>query len=431
MPRSRNPIQDWYTKHLREYFTQRYHAYLRNEDDEGKPNELGPSATLVARPERDQLPEAVREAHAFYAKHFEETDLGSAQVWHFVVDRKPTYAIRVTTDGDDGFVELYDKKGTFLAAARRYIEVVVWGSRDWLREQATHPWDLPAELEEASRQTLWGRPVEGFHCMETHDHACNASPPGCCGEGAGHLRDSNSPHRCSQCGFTWGGQPPPPAPPKREIVPWWVQILFIEDGSFNYKLTDTPITIVTKDGKATVPVAEVQQIDFATRPGGAASGAKKPRKSDVVRTADNEWSGTLEGDALETHYPGSGSQKLWFADMKKLRPLTEEEVDEETTFTDPGTLITEGNSVGQTRKYRVTGGSEGPVYGTGTYDVRSTLAAAVVHAGVLQVGECGVVELEFVSTPPKFKGSTRNGITSESGTDSPWTAFRILHRTDK
>jgi hypothetical protein len=432
MADSSQAIQDWYTRQLHKYFSRRYRAYLRDDSREQKYNELGRSATYVERADHGQLPEEVRGAHAYYWKHFEETDLGSARVYRALANRKPIYAIRVTTDGDDGFVEVYDKKGTFLAATRRYIEVVAWGSRDWLRAQATHPWDLPPELQDAPSRTLWGQPVEGFHCMKTCKHPCTFSPRGRCIEKAGHLQANGSPHRCSRCGFTWGGKPQPPAPPapvEPKIEPWMAKIYFTEGGgSYDYNLRPTPLTIVTKDGSVTVPLEEVQQIDFASREGGA-GGSKKPRKSDVIRTADARWVGTLEGDALETYYPGGVTQRFTFAEMKKLRALTREEVEEANTFYPPGTLITSGGCFGAKTRYRITGHDDGRVYGTDVYSLDSYVETAAVHAGLVQPGEEKVLLVEIIPSPPRFKGSTRNGITSAARDAFPSGAFRFVEET--
>jgi hypothetical protein len=101
----------------------------------------------------------VREAYEFYRTHFEEADIGSARDYVVPAGRKTTYAIRVRTDGDDGYLEIYDEKGKFLAAGRTYLEIVAWGPREWLRAQVAQPSDLPPELQDASERTLWGKPL--------------------------------------------------------------------------------------------------------------------------------------------------------------------------------------------------------------------------------------------------------------------------------
>jgi hypothetical protein len=414
-------IQDWYTRRLQEYFSRRYRAYLRGKETKGKYNELGRSATWIKRADHGQLPEEVRAAHGYYRKHFEETDLGSAGVYRVSANRNPIYAIRVTTDGDDGFLEVYDSKGTFVAAARRYIEVVAWGSQAWLREQATHPWDLPPELQDAHHRTLWGQPVAGIHCRETCDHACPASPPGSCIERAGHLQADGSPHRCSRCDFSWGGEPKPPAPPapaQPQIEPWLVEVHYTHGQDFPQRVLLTEVTINTADGSVTVPVADIQQIDFAPRPSSASKkGAKKPRPLDLLLTTDAQWTGTIEGDPWQAAVQDYTTE-LHFASMTRLIKRI--------------TLEKDANAFGTKRQFRLRGRVDGFLCGTNPYSLISCLATAAVHAGVLQPGQPGVVQVEIVPSPPRFEGSTRNGLTSESF-DLPDEegAFRILNPADK
>lgn len=149
-------IRDWYVNRLREHYAARYRAYLSGGEGPDSSAELGDGAT---RPELASLPPAAQEAYQFYRRHFEETDLGSARQYLVPTSAGTTYAVRVRTDGDDGFLEVFDAAGRPLLAGRTYIEVVAWGDRDWLRAQAANPGDLPPALQNAD--TLWGKPLEG------------------------------------------------------------------------------------------------------------------------------------------------------------------------------------------------------------------------------------------------------------------------------
>jgi hypothetical protein len=135
MASSSKGIRTWYANRLREYRAARYRVYL----DGGDPGETHPVDTELSpsavRADRTKLPQAVREAYEFYKKHFDEEDIGSTRDYLVPAAGQKTYAIRVQTDGDDGYLEVYDPKGKFLAAGRTYIEVVAWGSRKWLRAQ--------------------------------------------------------------------------------------------------------------------------------------------------------------------------------------------------------------------------------------------------------------------------------------------------------
>lgn len=61
-----------------------------------------------------------------------------------------------------------------------------------------------------------------------------------------------------------------------------------------------------------------------------------------------------------------------------------------------------------------TTGTEGDVWGTGTYAYQSAICRAAIHAGVLPRGQAGVVSIVMGFSPDGFTGSTQNGVTSES-----------------
>jgi hypothetical protein len=77
----------------------------------------------------------VAAAHAHYKMHVQDQDWGSVRVYRVPTDGPVTYAVRVTTDGDDGYLEVYDEGGTLLVAGRTSVEAIAWGSRDWVRAQ--------------------------------------------------------------------------------------------------------------------------------------------------------------------------------------------------------------------------------------------------------------------------------------------------------
>lgn len=85
---------------------------------------------------------------------------------------------------------------------------------------------------------------------------------------------------------------------------------------------------------------------------------------------------------------------------------------------DPGWLYNYNNFVGRTFFFRVTGSSQRTVWGVDVYTTDSGLAPAAVHAGVLKLGQTGVVKVTILSGLSNYQGSTRNGITT-----SPWSNF--------
>ena len=78
----------------------------------------------------------------------------------------------------------------------------------------------------------------------------------------------------------------------------------------------------------------------------------------------------------------------------------------------PGNVANLAHRIGQTFYFDVTGSQQGSVWGTDTYTADSALAAAAVHAGVLKVGQRGMVRVTIVKSPEKHLGSPRNGITT-------------------
>lgn len=69
-------------------------------------------------------------------------------------------------------------------------------------------------------------------------------------------------------------------------------------------------------------------------------------------------------------------------------------------------------TVGATYYFRVTGVTEGQLWGTDIYSGDLTLGAAAVHCGLLRPGKTGYLRVSVVAPPDSFPGSERNGVTS-------------------
>ena len=69
-------------------------------------------------------------------------------------------------------------------------------------------------------------------------------------------------------------------------------------------------------------------------------------------------------------------------------------------------------TAGTTYYFRVTGVTEGQLWGTDIYSGDSTIGAAAVHAGLLKPAETDLLRVTVVTPPEKFPGTTRNGVTS-------------------
>ncbi len=72
--------------------------------------------------------------------------------------------------------------------------------------------------------------------------------------------------------------------------------------------------------------------------------------------------------------------------------------------------------------------AEGKVWGSDIYSADSSIAAAAVHAGILQHGQTGTVTVEVIPGSPGYSGSSRNGVTSLSA-GSYRLSFRFVGQT--
>jgi hypothetical protein len=412
MSKSNKAAQDWYGHRLAEYFQRRYLAMLEGEEDE-EAVELGDEAVRIPREEFGPLPEEVRTAHAYYHQHYTQADIGSARVYRVPTGRKTTYAVRVTTDGDDGYLEVYDERGGLLAAGRTYLELIAWGDREWLRAQALTPGELPPELQQITWKTLWGKPVEGYHCMEADEHECRLSPPGRCTGAINHVAADGSAHRCAHCGHEWGGVPRPPevppvllpAPTGDEVKTWSVEAHFLDGGIYQKQFVVTEIPIATAAGRRVVPVSKIQWMEFA---------ARAPGESDAIHLDGETVTGRIEGDAISMRDQWDPYVRL--DRLSKVIPM-------------PPEMDDYAEQYGTQHEFVIWGRTDGTLFGSNPYTLHSCLATAAVHAGLLKEGEMGVVRVEIVKTPKKFKGSEKHEIESEEwDAEYDGGAFRFVKK---
>jgi beta-lactamase regulating signal transducer with metallopeptidase domain len=85
--------------------------------------------------------------------------------------------------------------------------------------------------------------------------------------------------------------------------------------------------------------------------------------------------------------------------------------------------------VGDSREVELVGAIGGYVWGTEVYTSDSTLAAAAVHAGVLEVGEKAMIRVTILDGRDSYDGSTRHGISSASY--GPWPRSIRLERAEE
>ncbi|MFQ3615444.1 MAG: hypothetical protein SNJ57_05765 [Cyanobacteriota bacterium] len=153
------PVQQQCASLLKNFWQAKYAAYQSGEDStEEMPlrqNAIG-SIGIAGTP---SLPANVQAAYDFYDENVMQRDWGSVSVSQMPMEGAPNgavYAVVTTTDGDDGWLELFDLDGNPLGAARTYLELVSWGDPAVLREQV-HTGEFPEELQARMDTTLWGK----------------------------------------------------------------------------------------------------------------------------------------------------------------------------------------------------------------------------------------------------------------------------------
>jgi hypothetical protein len=72
------------------------------------------------------------------------------------------------------------------------------------------------------------------------------------------------------------------------------------------------------------------------------------------------------------------------------------------------------HEIGARYYFQITGEVQGPLWGTDVYTSDSSIGKAAVHAGLVQPGEARVLQLTIESPLNHYRGSHRNGVTSDS-----------------
>jgi hypothetical protein len=78
----------------------------------------------------------------------------------------------------------------------------------------------------------------------------------------------------------------------------------------------------------------------------------------------------------------------------------------------PASMVDLCDTIGASYYFRVTGSTDGTIWGTDIYTGDSALAVAAVHAGLVKPGETAVVKVTVETPLAAYQGSLRNGITS-------------------
>ena len=152
----------------------------------------------------------------------------------------------------------------------------------------------------------------------------------------------------------------------------------------------------------------------------------KTRELDVLHTANSRISGKIDVVTFKATSNQFGDVQLRLADVFAMSSKSTAALqDTDNVQFGPAHLYEYNNRIGQTFTFKVTGNAgAGSVWGTDLYTTDSALAAVVVHTGLIQNGQTGVIKVTIVPSPPAFVGSPRNGVTSSGYNQYP-AAYRV------
>ncbi|NJR70320.1 MAG: hypothetical protein HC771_18035 [Synechococcales cyanobacterium CRU_2_2] len=132
-----NPIQQAYTTQISNFFADEAQADATERLllQHSWPLEPFAMPNLQEPSNRVGMPQAVLDAHDYYATHVMAQDWGTVHAATLLVGEQITLAVYVETDGGDGWLEVYDLEGTLLGAARTDLGEVNWGEAADIRQQ--------------------------------------------------------------------------------------------------------------------------------------------------------------------------------------------------------------------------------------------------------------------------------------------------------
>jgi hypothetical protein len=136
---------------------------------------------------------------------------------------------------------------------------------------------------------------------------------------------------------------------------------------------------------------------------------------DVLHTEKSKIAGKVVASTIKARSFAFGDVQLKLADTVAMSTTGFEKEEEKVVAQpNPGSLTSyQGpNHVGKTHVFSVTGAAQGSLWGTETYTLDSSLAAAAVHAGVLKVGQTGNVKVTILGPLNNFIGTAQNGLQS-------------------
>jgi hypothetical protein len=144
-------MSEW-AETVREIWTNRVANDYKAQADGAQSFQANPSITLnlTDEEERSMVPKPVLDAYDYYVEEVEAADWGSVTATIEKIQTQDVFAVTVSTDGSDGWVELFDHEGKKLGAARTLEAWTAWGETNEIRAY-TQDSELPHELKAKQR----------------------------------------------------------------------------------------------------------------------------------------------------------------------------------------------------------------------------------------------------------------------------------------
>ena len=160
MEARRERVQQVYAQWFQTHWQERYRDYCQGDISDPDDFVLYHYAVMAVREtaEPPGIPPAVLESYRFYIQEVEDRDCGVVTLSQVPIDDQDTFAVFVTTDGDDGWLEVFDSTGAILGTARVYLELLLWGTPADIRAMV-ETGAYPIAAEDLAAQTLWGKPL--------------------------------------------------------------------------------------------------------------------------------------------------------------------------------------------------------------------------------------------------------------------------------
>src|SRR5262245_17604999 len=129
---------------------------------------------------------------------------------------------------------------------------------------------------------------------------------------------------------------------------------------------------------------------------------------DVIHTENSRIVGRIESTSMRINTPHFGDLTVRVHDLAAITlngPPDDEEIPVNVQ-PDPGYLTNFQHQVGQSFYFRVTGAINGSVWGSDVYTTDSQLSMVAVHAGVVNIGQTGIVKVTILPGQNGYAGST-------------------------